>query len=358
MNPKLGICFTLACIIVASGGYGCHSTASPSASPTPTPTGTGPDTLYVQAVQQIRVYTHVSTANGFIAAAVVLPTSDISNPDVVFSPLYNVLWYPSAYPSQQGGGNFSTPVRVWNNPGAEGGMNPNSLVPYMNGQGTATYDVNHDLLYVANVNGPTIQVYANAHLMTSSSVPAANITLTITDSSLVAPRAAEMIYDSVNDRLFVSDLGQVVASFDNFGAAAQTAVTSATNPTIPASREVSALFFPQGLAYSAANDKLFVAENRRVGGNIVGQIDVVHNASTASGPNAHGQVINGFSSGPSGMAYDSIRDLLFVYDGSIIHVIPGPEVANGPVTSILNHREIGDSSVGLSGFGIAVDTTH
>src|SRR5579864_2955330 len=140
MNPKLGICFTLACIMVASGGYGCHSTASPSVSPTPTATGTGPDTLYVQAVQQIRVYTHASTANGFIPAAVVLPTSDISNPDVVFSPLYNVLWYPSAYPSQQGGGTFPTPIRIWNNPGAEGGMNPNALVAYTNGQGTATYD--------------------------------------------------------------------------------------------------------------------------------------------------------------------------------------------------------------------------
>ena len=38
--------------------------------------------------------------------------------------------------------------------------------------GTAAYDSVHDLLYVANVNGPTIQVYSNAHLMTSASGPA------------------------------------------------------------------------------------------------------------------------------------------------------------------------------------------
>lgn len=364
MNPKLGICFALACIIAAGGSYGCHSSTSTSPTPIPTATGTGPDTLYVQTAQgntsgQVRIYQHASTDNGFVLAAAQLPTSDISNPDVVFSPLYNVLWYPSAYPQPSPGMNLSTPVRVWNNPLGESGMNPNALVAYKNGQGTATYDVTHDLLFVANVNGPTIQVFATAHSMNGSSVSAANITLTITDPNVVGtPRAAEMLYDSGSDRLYVSDLGQVVAAFDNFGSQAQTAVTSHTNPTIPASREMSGLFAPQGMAYAPANDILYVSEHHLVQGQTIGRVNVVHNASTASGIVAHNQVVNGFTSGPTGMTYDGVRDLLFVYDGSIIWVVPNPENASGNVANINNHREIGDASVSLAGFGITVDTTH
>jgi hypothetical protein len=364
MNPRLGICFTVACMVAAGGAYGCHSSTSTSPSPTPTATGTGPDTLYVQTAQsntsgQVRVYQHASTANGFITAAAVLPTSDVSNPDVVFSPLYNVLWYPSAYPSQQNKGSLSTPVRVWNNPIGEGGQNPNALVAYKDGQGTATYDVTHDLLFVANIDGPTIQVFATAHSMNSSSAPAANITLGITDASVVGtPRAVEMLYDPVNDRLFATDLGQVVAVFDNFGTQAETAVLSSTNPTIPASREMSALFAPQGMAYDPVNDVLYVSEHHLVNGQTIGRIDVVQKASTASGPVAHNQIINGFTSGPAGMTYDGVRDLLFAYDGSVIWVIPNAQNASGNVANITNHREIGDASVNLSGFGISVDTTH
>lgn len=366
MNPRLGICFALACacIIAAGGTYGCHSSTSTSPSPTPVVTGTGPDTLYVQTAQgntggQIRIYQHASTANGFIAAAAVLPTSDISNPDVVFSPLYNVLWYPSAYPLPSPGPNVSTPVRVWNNPIGEGGQNPNALVHYINGQGTAAYDVTHDLLFVANYSGPTLQVYATAHSMTSSSVSAANITLTITDPNVVGtPRAFELLYDAVHDRLFVSDYGAVVAEFDSFGSQAQTAVTTSTNPTIVASRELSALFAPLGLAYDATNDVLYVSEHHVVQGQTIGRVDVIHNASTMSGPVAHNQIINGFTSGPTGMTYDGVRDLLFVYDGSVIWVVPNPENGSGNVANITNHREIGDASVTLAGFGITVDTTH
>ncbi|GEM_PF-1681834 len=364
MNPKLGICFALACIIAAGGSYGCHSSTSATPTPTPTATGTGPDTLYVQTAQgttggQIRIYQHASTDNGFVLAAAVLPTSDISNPDVVYSPLYNTLWYPSAYPLQSPGPTVSTPVRVWNNPLGESGQNPNALVHYTNGQGTASYDVTHDFLYIGNYNGPTIQVYATAHSMTNSSVPAANITLTINDPNVVGtPRAFELLYDSIHDRLFASDYGAVVAQFDNFGSQAQTAVTSHTNPTIPASRELSALFAPLGLAYDATNDNLYVSEHHLVNGQTIGRVDVIHNASTMSGPVAHNQIINGFTSGPTGMTYDGVRDLLFVYDGSVIWVIPNPENASGNVASINNHREIGDASVSLAGFGITVDTTH
>lgn len=364
MNPRLGICFAVACMIAAGGAYGCHSSTSTSPTPTPTATGTGPDTLYVQTAQsdtsgQVRVYQHASTANGFITAVAVLPTSDVSNPDVVFSPLYNVLWYPSAYPAQKNGGNVSTPIRVWNNPIGQGGQNPNALVPFMNGMGTATYDVTTDLLFVANVKNPTISVFATAHSMTASSVPAASITLTFNDATINGtPLPSEMLYDPVHDRLFVADLGAVVAVWDNFGAQAEAAVLGSTNPTIPANREMTALFFPQGMAYDPVNDVLYVSEHHLVNGQTIGRIDVVQGASTFNGAVTHNQVINGFTSGPSGMTYDGVRDLLFAYDGSVIWVIPNPQNSSGNVANITDHREIGDASVNLSGFGIAVDTTH
>lgn len=356
MNPKLGMYFTLACIVAAVGAYGCHSSASSSPTPTPTPVATGPDTLYVQTSNQVRIYLHAAVINGLVTANVVLPTSDASNPDVVYSPTYNVLWYPSAYPAQVQGTPAPTPIKIWSNPSGDGGMNPTLQVPYTNGQGTATYDVNHDLLYVANVNGPTIQVYANAHAMTSSSVAASNITLTITDPGVGGtPRPAEMVYDPVKDRLFVSDQGTVVASFDGFGTAAEAAVIGATNPTIGASRELTGLLQPYGMAYSAGNDILYVAEKRS---STPGDVVVVHNASTASGTVAHSQEITNFQAGPGGLTYDGTRDLLFMYDGAVIWVIPAPEVANGNVSAIVNRRTIQDDAVVLSGFGLSVDTTH
>jgi hypothetical protein len=166
-----------------------------------------------------------------------------------------------------------------------------------------------------------------------------------------------MLYDSTNDRLFVADLGAVVAVWDNFGVRAE-AIIGGANPILPDDREMTALFFPQGMAYDAVNDVLYVSEHHLVNGQTIGRIDVVHGASTANGAVTHNQIINGFTSGPSGMAYDSVRDLLFVYDGSVIWVVPNPQNQSGNVGNVTNHREIGDASVNLSGFGIAVDTTH
>jgi hypothetical protein len=355
MNPRLGVCLVAASAAIVTAFTGCNY-GSTSTTPTPTPVATtGPDTLYVQdaSSKTVRVFVHAAVLNGVAFASAALPTSDASNPDVVFSPLFNVLWYPSAYPNQTIGPPMSTPIKIWNAPSTKNGANPDVQVPYANGQGTASYDATHDLLYVANVNGPTLQVFKNAHVMTAGSAPAANITLVITDKGVVGtPRAQELLYDPVNDRLFVSDEGTVVASFDGFGAAAQAAVTSSTNPTIPASRQILGLSSPDGMAYSPANDILFVGEiNRR-------QINVIHSASTANGPNGHGQLITNFSTGPTGMAFDAVRDLLFVYDPLVIWVIPAPEVATGNVNNIVNRRQFFDSASELVGFGLAVDTTH
>lgn len=356
MNPRQGVCIAAACAAIITTFTGCNNYGSTSTSPTPTPIPTtGPDTLYVQdaSSKTVRVYLHASVLNGLAFASATLPTSDPSNPDVIYSSLYNVLFYPSAYPNQTIGPPLSTPIKIWNAPSTKSGMNPDAQVPYSNGQGTAAYDATHDLLYVANVNGPMLQVYKNAHVLTAGSVPAANITIGITDSGVVGtPRAQELLYDPVNDRLFVSDEGTVVASFDSFGAAAQAAVTSSTNPTIPASRQILGLSSPDGMAYNPANDILFVGEVNRK------QINVIHNASMANGPNGHGQLITNFGTGPTGMAYDGVRDLLFVYDPLVIWVIPAPAVASGNVNNIVNRRQFFDSASELVGFGIAVDTTH
>lgn len=352
MNPRLGICLLLACAGASLLFAGCHSTVTPTSSPIPVPSASGPDTLYVQSNGQVRIYQHAANLNGVIAPAAVLPASDASNPDVVYSPQYNVLWYPSAYPAQVPGRTYNTPIKIWTNPIGQNNMNPTYSVPYTNGQGTATYDPNHDLLYVANVNGPTIQVYANAHAMNSTSTPAANITLVINDPlNPGTPRPAEMLYDPVNDRLFVTDQGSVCAEFDNFGSTAAGAVSSGSNPTLTASREIGGLYQPWGIAYSAANDVLFLGERSPT------EVAVIHNASTLSGIVAHTQTITGFSS-VQGLTYDGVRDLLFIYDPIVIWVVPAPEVAKGPVNNILNRRQLVDATVELTGFGITVDTTH
>lgn len=350
MNPRLGIAAIVACAVLAVVAEGCSNSATPRPTSSPTPIGsTGPDIVYVQdgSSKTVRVYRGGSTDNGLVFAAAVLPTSDISNPDLVYSTKYDVLWYPSANPQQTSGPPVSTPIKIWTAASTRNNVNPDQITPYTNGQGTASYDPNHDLLFIANTTGATVQVYANAHMMTSSSLPIGNITLGITDGCVSGPRPQEMLYDPVNDRLFVSDAGCVVADFDGFG----TIANAGGNFTLPASRQIVGFISPDGMAYSPATDTLFVAEHFNK------QIDVVHNASTATST-THGQLITNFNTGPSGLAFDAVRDLLFVYDPSVIDVLPAPEVASGNVGNIANRRTFLDSSVVLSGFGIALDTTR
>ena len=348
MNPKPGASIVLACALAAALAAGCNNSTT-SVQPTPIPTVTGPDTLYVEdgGTSTVRVYKHASGLNGVAFASATLPTSDVSNPDVIYYEPFDILWYPSAYPLRTIGPPQSTPIRIWTTASTKNNVNPDQLVPYTNGAGAAAYDSAHDLLYVGNINGPTIQVYANAHLMTAASTPAANVTLGMTDGGIIGtPRAQVMLYDPVHDRLFVSDEGTVVAVFDNFGSAAL------GGGTITANRELLGLNSPDGLAYSPANDVLFIGEINRK------QIDVVHNASTASGPTGHGQVITGFTNGPAGLAYDGLHDLLFAYDPFLIWTIPAPSAQSGNVNNIINRHNFFDSSATLAGFGLSVDPLH
>ncbi len=356
MNPRLGACIVAACAAISFFVAGCNNNTTTTTTATPVPVTTGPDTLYVQSAgtpPTIRVYAHASNLNGIAYPTLTYPTSDVSNPDVIYYEPFDILWYPSAYPFNTVGSPQSTPIRIWDKATTKNGQNPDQLVPYANGQGTATYDSVHDLFFVANINGPTIQVYAGAHLMNSASVPAANITLGITDAGVSGtPRAQEMLYDPVNDRLFVSDEGTVVAVFDAFGSAAQAAATAHTSPTIAANREILGLNSPDGLALNAKGDILYVGEISRK------QIDVIHNASIQNGPNGHGQVISSFVTGPTGIAYDNLHDLLFVYDPLQIWVIPAPGVASGNVNNIVNRHQFFDATVELVGFGMSVDPLH
>src|SRR6202165_3055352 len=360
MSPKLGITVMVACCGIALFNSSCSNYAAPRPVPSPTPASSaGPDRVYVQDTgsKTIRVYKGGSTNNGLVVPIASLPTSDGSQPDVVYSPTFDVLWFPSAYPLQTFSGPLPTPIRVWTATTTKNNVNPDQLVPFIDGAGAAVYDSVNDLLYVATIDGPTLAIYSSAHLMTSTSTPAAIITLVITDGSILGPRPIEMVLDTATGRLFASDLGAVVATFDNFAATAAAAAASHTNVTVPANREIAGLNQPDGMAYSPANDILYIGEHN------FRQIDVIHGASTFNGPAGHSQVITGFGSGPSGIAFDAARDLLFVYDpnngaGGGIDVLPAPEVATGNVNNIPNKRAFFDNQVPLSGFGVAVDTTR
>ncbi|MBC5825905.1 MAG: hypothetical protein GIW99_12700 [Candidatus Eremiobacteraeota bacterium] len=360
MNPRLGVVFLLAYAAAALVASGCSkNSAAPSPVPSPSPTGSvAPDTLYVQDAtsRSVRAYRGASGINGAAAAFETLPTNDTTNPDVVYSSAFDTLWYPVAYAPPTFTGNQSTPINVWFAASTKNGKNPDAAVPFTNSGGAAAYDSTHDFLYVSQVNSSAVQIFASAHSlgMAGNTAPAGAVTLVISDpgaSSGTQPRAQEMLYDAGADRLYASDDGTVVAVFDAFGTAAAAAAASHTTISLNATREISGLYQPDGLAYNPSSDTLFVAELIRK------QIDVIKGASAANGPNTHTTTITGFSS-PGGLAYDGVRDILFVYDPINIDVLPNATAAAGALTGVPNRRVIFDSTIALSGFGIAVDTTH
>src|SRR6516162_4967482 len=150
MNPRRGACVFAACaaIVLLSG---CNNNPSTTPTVTPTPVTTGPDTLYVQdgGTKTIRAYAHASNLNGGAFPSAVYPTSDVSNPDVIYYEPHNILFYPSAYPSQTYTGQQSTPIRVWKLATTKNGQNPDVMAGFTDGAGTAAYDPVHDYLYVA-----------------------------------------------------------------------------------------------------------------------------------------------------------------------------------------------------------------
>jgi hypothetical protein len=80
------------------------------------------------------------------------------------------------------------------------------------------------------------------------------------------------------------------------------------------------------------------------------------NASTFNGSTTHSQTLTGFVQ-PKGLAYDTPRDILYVYDGGVF-VFPNATTASGAQSVGPNRRVIFDVATPLSGFGITVDTTR
>jgi len=354
MTSRLAYALFIA-FAVWAGVAGCSNTGT-SVTPSPTPGASispAPDTLYVNDAtsRTIRAYVNASKLSGSGVATRVYSTSDISRGDVVYDAASDTLWYPQAQqlpPTPPATfverfGAASTIGVVPSPPAA-----PSSMTQLNNMEGTATYDKNHNYLYVALTTSNAIQVFTNATALTSGSTPAAQVTVSFTDGSVPNPHPQEIYYDSVNDRLFVADDAAVVAEFDNFGAGAGVTHTALAN------RQICGLFSPDGLAYNATTDTLFIGEETAK------QVDVVQHASTVSSTClTHTQTISGFSVGPLGLAYDTPRDILYVYDPTNIVVIgPGASSDAGSVGSIANVREFTDNVSSLDGFGLFVDTTH
>jgi hypothetical protein len=357
MNPRLGIACLLACAVTALIAAGCGKGTSTPALPTPSPSPSGspaPDTLYVQSTKFIRVYKGASADSNATFATEVLPTNDITNPQIVYNPVSDTLWYPSAYSCQISCGNQGDPIETWYAASTKNGKAPDAIVPFQNGHGAAAFDPNHHLLFVANVFNPTVQVYTNPETMTVSATPAATVTMQIVDGgSGATPQPQEMYYDSVNDRMFVSDDVTTVAVFDNFGSTVSNDITmGTTTPTIAANRYIQGLQSPDGLAYSPKTDTLFVGdEHNKAVINVAG-------ASILNGPVSHPPTITGFNL-PGDLAFDEVHGfILFVYDGSQIDVIPNALVANGSLGTLAGVKVIFDAQTQLSGFGMALDTTH
>ncbi len=355
MNVRVGYAVLVAAALAVALAAGCsNSTTSSSATPTPAASGSiAPDTLWVQDAtsKTVRSYKGASTANTGLVATVILPTSDVANPDVVYDPLTDTLWYPN----QSVPNTTNNSIDIWTLATTRNNMLPTFTVTNADTnslEGAAVYDAVHHLLIVAHNNGNTVDVYANAPSMTNASLPAGFVTLNMTDSTAPGtPRPQEMLYDGVRDILFVADNGTIVAKFPGFGTAAA-ALSGGTTIAQGQASAISGLGLGNGtgLAYNSASDILFVTEVSPP------QISVIKTASSFNGSTTHSQTLTNFVQ-PKGLAYDVPRDILFVYDSDIF-VFPNATTASGNQNVWPNRRIIFDASTPLSGFGITVDTTR
>jgi hypothetical protein len=357
MNLRVGYAVLVAGMALAALAVGCTN-SSTSSTPTPTPTASGtiaPDTLWLQdsTSKTVRTYVGASALNGSVIATAALPTSDTGNGDVAYDPATNTMWYPNqTVPAPP-----PNTIDIWTMASTRNNVLPTFVIgPNGNTQnleGAAAFDPIHNLLYIAFNTSNTIDVYTNATAMTNLSTPAGHITLNMVDGGVLGtPRPQELLYDPVHDIMFVNDNGTVCAKFSSFFATkASLAIGGATIPATSTS-QISGLALGNGagLAYNSALDILFVTEVTPP------EVNIIKSASSFNGATTHVQTLTGFSQ-PKGLAYDSIRDILFVYD-SAVFVFPNGTTASGSQLSWPNRRVIFDASTGLSGFGIYVDTTH
>lgn len=362
MNSRLGIVCLLACalasFVVASAGCSKYGSVTPPA-PSPSPSGSpAPDTVYVQTPVNggiVRHYKGMSKATSLVFATALLKDNDNSRPDVVYDPVSDTLWYPEANTA-------STKILMFTMASTKNGTNPDVVIPFPNGEGTAAFDPVHHLLFVGVDTGPQVSVFANPETMTSSATPQAVITMNITDPNVPGggvARPQELLYDPGTDRLYASDNGSVVAVFDGFGTFASTA---AGNTAKSADRYITGLFSPDGLAYAPLpSDELFIGEVPDAHNPNTADIVVVSGASTFNGSVSHSQLVTGVAN-PGAMAYDNVRNILFAYDAPDILVFSDALKMTGSLGSLESsgtaHALADGTAEGDTGFGLALDTTH
>jgi hypothetical protein len=349
--------------VVTAVAAGCTSNNTPS-TPTPTPSSSAtisPDTLWVQdaTTRTVRSYKGASTANGGAIPNVVLPTSDTANPDIDYDPVSDTLWYPNQ--TVPNAGNSPGSIDIWTMATTKNNMLPSvvisSLANTSNLEGAAVFTgpagLAPNLLLVAHNTSNVIDVYSNAIGMTSASVPAGHITLTMTDGTIGGtPRPQELFYDPVRDILFVADNGSVCAKFGTFSTAAN-AAAGGGSPVISSTSQITGLGLGNGagIAYNTVKDILFIVEVSPP------QIDIEKNASSSNGGTTHSQTLTNFVQ-PKGLAYESVHgDNLFVYDADIF-VFPNATTASGNQLAWPGRKVIFDLTTALSGFGIFVDPIH
>jgi hypothetical protein len=353
MNARVGLgllAFGLAACGIAAG---CTN-SSTSSTPTPVPSSSAsfsPDTLWVQDAtsRTVRAYKGASTANGGQFTSAELSTNDNARPDIVYDPASNTMWYPNQ---------TNNSLDIWTAASTHATAAPATITVVspntINLEGAAVFDSAHNLLIVAHNTNNTVDVYSMATSMTSASVPAGHVTLNMTDAGLVGtPRPQEMFYDPIRDILFVADQGTICAKFPGFGTAAG-ALSGGTTIAMASSSEITALSIGSstGLAYNSALDDLWITEYTSPP-----QITQVKTASTWNTSVSHLVSLTNFTQ-PSGLTYDAVRDILFVYDSGVVLVFPNGSTASGAQGSWPNRRVMFDFTTTLSGFGLYVDTTH
>ena len=209
------------------------------------------------------------------------------------------------------------------------------------------YDAVNDLLYVVDSGNNRVLVYNTATITDGMNATYELGHVDFTGNSAATTQAREnaprgLALDAANHRLFVADYGNNrVLVYDTSalsnGMNASNVLGQANFTTAATAVTQAGMNAPEGLAYDAAKNRLFVADysNHRVlvfntssitdgmnASNVLGQADFTHNAGalTQAGMNA-----------PYGLSYDTNSNRLFVgqYGANRVTVFNTSSITNG-----------------------------